>query len=336
MMDNIYVQVDSRIELLSIIQLFTSWKLHGMVIEDSFFYPYKRAVLEWFSPYRNHQAIKICQKLVSTGFTYDAPVGFVMHLSEPPDLRVIKKFSNYHIRRAGGENILKKFVKELRGFVNESNFLGFWESQGDFYREVVTRSEIRVNEIRKILQQLREFFRAGELRYKAYVILAPLFRETIGYGYMLDDSMFTFIGPWKISNGFPFFGRIDFHLRHLLRHEFMHLFVNSITEKYKELVGKYAYLFSDIKEQMMRLAYGTWEIALNEHIIRATEALLMTLYDKAPEEKVISYLKNQERVGFKYIWIFYEALKEYLDSDLSFEEFYPRILTRLEEGTKSK
>jgi len=149
-------------------------------------------------------------------------------------------------------------------------------------------------------------------------------------------NMYNYMLLYKNCYGFPFFGRMAFHLRHLLRHEFMHLFVNSITEKYKELVSKYAYLFSDIEEQMMQLAYGTWEIALNEHIIRATEALLMTLYDKASEEKVISYLKNQERVGFKYIWIFYEALKEYLDSDLSFEEFYPRMLTRLEEGTKSK
>ncbi len=273
---------------------------------------------------------------MDAGFTYDAPVGFVMHLSEPPELRVIKKFSDYHIRRAGGENILRKFVEELRRFAVESDFLGFWESQSDFYREVMVRSEIRVDEIRKILQQLGEFFRAGELRYKAYVILAPLIRETMGYGYMLEDSMFTFIGPWEISDGFPFFGRIDFHLRYLLRHEFTHLFVNSITERYRELVNKYVHLFDEIKERMMRLAYGTWETALNEHIIRATEALLMALYDKVPEEKVLSFLRNQERAGFKYIWIFYEALKEYLDSDLPFEEFYPRILAYLERETRRR
>mgnify|MGYP000636765616 CR=1 FL=1 len=335
-MNNVHVGVDSRIELLSIVQLFTSWKLHGMIIEDSFFYPYKRAVLEWFSPYRNHKAVKICQKLVNIGFTYDAPVGFVMHLSEPPELKVVKKFSNYHIKRAGGEFILREFVKNLRKFANESDFMNFWESQNDFYKEVVTKSGVKVDEIRSILQQLKEFFRASELQYQAYVILALLIRETVGYGYMLEDSLFTFIGPWKISEGFPIFGEVDFQLRQLIRHEYAHLFVNSITERYRELVNKYAYLFDDIKERMMKMAYGTWEIALNEHIIRATTALLMVIYDKVSEEKVFSYLKNQERAGFKYIWSFYEALKEYLNSDLSFEEFYPKMLTHLERRVKSK
>jgi len=61
----------------------------------------------------------------------------MLHLSEPPELRVEVPFSEYHIRRAGDVSALNEFVDTLRGFSREAKFgvlewtSGFlWQSGG--------------------------------------------------------------------------------------------------------------------------------------------------------------------------------------------------------------
>jgi len=83
----INIRVDSRAELLSIIQLFTSWSKLILIEEDYF---YKREALRWFKPYGGHRAIKLCEYLMELGCLC-MPVGFMTHLTEPPELKIEEK-----------------------------------------------------------------------------------------------------------------------------------------------------------------------------------------------------------------------------------------------------
>ena len=92
-----FIKVDRRIELLTAVQLFTSWRETGIFTEN---YAYKRDMLDFFDSCKDHKAVDLCEGLITYGFSYDAPVGFMTHLSDPPELEVVIPFSTYHIDRA--------------------------------------------------------------------------------------------------------------------------------------------------------------------------------------------------------------------------------------------
>ena len=114
-----FIKVDKRIELLAAVQLFTSWRETGIIAGDL---PYKQDMLDYFGSFSSHRAVTLCEDLTQAYFNYDAPVGFMMHLSDPPQLEVVVPFSEYHIARAGGADILEEFVEALRSFWWESDF----------------------------------------------------------------------------------------------------------------------------------------------------------------------------------------------------------------------
>jgi len=104
------IKVDKRLELLTAVQLFTDWANIGIWKQN---YTYKKDIMDFFRPYSGHQAMAIFSTLLESGFSYDAPVGFMMHLSDPPELMIVEPFSEYLVNRAsnaGGITILEQFT----------------------------------------------------------------------------------------------------------------------------------------------------------------------------------------------------------------------------------
>jgi len=73
-----FIKVDKRIELLTAVQLFTSWRETGIFTEN---YACKRDMLDFLDSCKDHKAADLCEGLITFGFSYDAPVGFMMRLS---------------------------------------------------------------------------------------------------------------------------------------------------------------------------------------------------------------------------------------------------------------
>jgi len=132
--ERISVTVDKRMELLTAVQLFTNWRDVGLVTTSP---EYKRDMWSFFLPYVNHTAVTLCEKLRQAGFSYDAPVTLILHLSEPPELNIVTPFSDYLINRAGSEEVLEEFAEALRSFYKESNFEEFWNAHRDYYENLV-------------------------------------------------------------------------------------------------------------------------------------------------------------------------------------------------------
>ena len=70
------VSVDPRIELISVIQHFTSWASIG---HSRATYQYKNDVHTYFQNYSNHGAIQKSEQLTTRGFNFSAPLQFVLH-----------------------------------------------------------------------------------------------------------------------------------------------------------------------------------------------------------------------------------------------------------------
>jgi len=300
------IGVDKRIELLSAVQIFTSWREKGIWRYD---YPYKQDMKNYFQQYSNHEAVIICEELISHGFSYDAPVGLMFYLSSPPELEIVVPFSGYLISRAGNVKILEDFVNALRDFYVVSNFDGFWQSHHDFYNDVEERASRNID-LSGTVQKLENYF--GTQQHEYHVILAPVFWGNYGPRVKVNGSydVFSVLCPMSIAENVPIFMGALFH-------EFAHSFVNPITEEFRGEFKDPERLYEPIEAVMSNMAYGNWETMINEHIIRAIEIIV---YNE-PQE-----IANQEQIGFIYIRPLINCLSKYNSSYESFQEFYPNIV----------
>lgn len=310
------VKVDKRIELLSAVQLFTSWRKIGIWEKN---YKYLEDMENFFKPYSEYKAIKLCEKLIQTGFNFDAPVGFMMHLSEPPELSIVVPFSEYHVRRAkksGGSLVLNEFVGALRDFSTKSNFEDFWNSHIEFYKKVeeIASSNIKLEDT---VRKLEQYFGLEQEEY--HVILAPVFLGNYGYSIKVNSKsiIYAFLCPREVKENTPIFEAALFH-------EFAHSFVNPITEKFRKEVDETKTLSEPIMNRMRKLAYGDWITVVNEHIIRAIEPRVY------PDE--IYIVDSSEKMGFIYIRPIFNLLTKYEQNRnqyRTFEDFYPEIVNLL-------
>ena len=301
------VGIDKRIELLAAVQLFTNWTETGIWKQT---YPYKEDMLRYFQPYSDHKAVTLCEELITSGFSYDAPVAFMVHLSDPPELNVVTPFSEYLVNRAGDKAILEEFVEALRSFYMESDFEDFWHSHRDFYDDVETRARDYLS-LESIVEALEDYF--GVKQHGYHVILAPVFLGFYGARTEVNDSLdiYAVLGPIRIEGSIPVFGAALFH-------EFAHSFVNPLTDEFLEEYKNPWRLFYPVMEEMKSMAYGNRFTMINEHILRAAEIEMSNSMEQ---------LSHEEKRGFIYIRPLFHLLTKYdRDSYRSFREFYPEIV----------
>lgn len=321
------ISIDPRLELLAIVQLYSPWLDARGILKGCI---YMDEALNRFDKWKDHKAVNTLRQLINRGFGFDAPVGLMVYLSNPPELKETTEFSQYLIGRAGGKEYLEEFVQALRDFALESEFMEFYLSHESFYDDVMRRSNLKEgqsqwNNIQQIADVLEDFFGMHKSRY--HVILTPLIYGNYGHWIETDEGVevFAFVCSTKIVDGFPVFEDIEY----IVAHEFMHSFVNPITEKYIALINDYDYLY---ESRLASLAYPSWEIAINEYIIRASEIVIGSLYLGMGEDEVNRMLAAEESLGFTHIRAFYEAIRRYAIEErgqISFEEFYPKILEAL-------
>ncbi|MCJ7507636.1 MAG: DUF4932 domain-containing protein, partial [candidate division Zixibacteria bacterium] len=68
--DTLVITVDSRIELLGVVQFLSDYgERYGLITQYDF--PYKNDVREHFQQYANHPAVKLFAKMSAQGFSFD-------------------------------------------------------------------------------------------------------------------------------------------------------------------------------------------------------------------------------------------------------------------------
>jgi hypothetical protein len=82
----ITIKVDPGMELLEVIQHFTSWSANGHITADV---QYKKDIDNYFKGFENSAAVTISDQLLSNGFGYGAPAEFILYHSDPPEFKQI-------------------------------------------------------------------------------------------------------------------------------------------------------------------------------------------------------------------------------------------------------
>lgn len=317
------IKVDPRVELLAVVQHFTLWADQR---HTKFNIGYKHDIDNYFSNFSNHAAVQKSQTLTNGGFTYDAPVAFVLYHSNPPEFTQVTPYSDYLIARAGGESILKDFADKLRAFAKETDFMKFYNGKQKFYNHI-QNDMIKTIDDTNYTKLLEDYY--GEKKHSYNILPAPLF-HTGGYGPQVDNTdgmdIYNIAGPMAYSNGSLSFGNKD-NILYVLLHEFSHSFVNPVTTKYSSQIDNSKALYEPISVQMQAQAYTSWETCVNEHLVRAVVIrLMLKLRGVSYKNMVINYeLSN----GFKYISRLDSLFAEYENDRIqysTFEGFYPRII----------
>ena len=321
------ISVDPRMELLGVVQHFTSWAPGGHIKSET---AYKSDIDDYFGEFRNHRAVACVESLVAAGFTHDAPVRFMLHHHDPPEFVQHTPYSEYLVNRAGGEEILTELADALRDFARQTNFMAFYRSHAPLYDIHMAEVEALLSE-KDYVQALEDFF--GESAIGYHVILPPLFAG--GYGPAIRREkgwdLYAVIGPCALRGERVTFACLGY-LESIMLHEWSHSFVNPLVDQNYDLFSKSEGLYDPIRGMMTSQAYPTWRIALYEHVVRASEInIRATLYDGF--DKNVS-LQVQEGKGFWYV--------SYIDSLLdlyqihredypTFAEFMPLIAAGLGE-----
>ena len=225
---DLIVKVDPRIELLSVVQHFTTWADKRHTKYES---RYKSEVQKYFKNFSNHKAIQLSQELTNSGFSYDAPPNFVLYHSNPPEFEQITEYSDYLIARAGSKSKLVTFADELRNFAEEADFKSFIESQKAYFRKIENDIKRTIGD-QNYIEIIENYYGSEQKSYN--VVPASLFHNG-GYGALIEsvegNDIYNICGPVGSSQGILSFGN-ESNFQYILLHEFSHSFVNPLTEKY--------------------------------------------------------------------------------------------------------
>jgi len=323
-----YITVDPRMELLAIVQHFTSWAQKGHIKSKT---AYKDDVDHYFGRFKDHPVVAYFENLLNSNFAYDAPVQFMLYHNDPPALVQKAPYSDYLIKRAGGEENLMEFANELRSFARRTNFMRFYQAHKPLYDTLIAEVD-SLFDGQNYVQTLEDFY--GESRNSYNLILSPLFSGN--YGITIKSGagydLYAVIGPCSLRGKRTTFACLNW-LESITLHEWSHPFVNPLVDQNYELFEKSIALFEPIKRMMQRQAYPNWRVTLYEHLVRACGEvhLRAKLHKDFKKEEALRY---HEGKGFWYISYVDSLLDVYETSRRqypTFSQFVPVIANRLSQ-----
>ena len=124
----VVVSSDPRVEMISILQMMIgAWPMTDLDFD------YLREVQETFFKHYNHPAVRMFGFMwYNYDFSQEIPSTFMLHLSDPPELKIQTPFTREIIERGGGERNLNDFLELLRDFAKETKFMRSKENAQDY------------------------------------------------------------------------------------------------------------------------------------------------------------------------------------------------------------
>ncbi|HUV13462.1 MAG TPA: DUF4932 domain-containing protein, partial [Acidobacteriota bacterium] len=320
------VSVDPRIELLAVVQLLSDYKgFNGMPVLTQLEFPYRDAITDSFSPFKDHKAVRLFSEMSQQGFWYGQPPHSMLHLGSPPQLKELVEFDPFIVERAGGQEKLELFLDVLRDFAVESRFMEFFNANAHVYEKMVASYRERIS--RNYIADIEQYFGVRQRSYN--VVLAPLF-HCGGFGPRIKRGegvydVYNLGGPCKVVDGEPEFGS-EGNIRRLFWHEFGHSFVSHLTDQYVETLLAPSRILLGEKFVPDQAEVQVAEFA-SEHILRAVTTRLAILKLSAAEGQAA--LETEQSQGFPLVEEICRALVVYeknRDRYATLADFYPELI----------
>jgi hypothetical protein len=330
--NQITVGVFPQVELISVLQSISRYpEAFGFLMSgDSS--RYKDEVIKHFGPFSTHPAVQMFNRLSLQPrmLNFSAPSNIMLYTDEDLELRNDILPDPFVTDRSGGADSLKVFLGLLRDFAIQTSFNSFFEEHRSFYA-AITENTINSVGPTNYISELESFYGRSQRSYN--IALVTLY-GSVGYGNSLlhpdgQRDIFNTMGPRSVVNGIPVFGD-QAYLRHMIRHEFSHPFINPLTEKYWELIKDYANNFDSAPEFARRNVCGDWQECINEFIIRAITTHLA--YNDPEDDGSRAYTRESRAVS--NLDELLQSIRRYeseRDRFPTLESFYPDLLAAFHE-----
>lgn len=322
-------RVDPRIELLSII-----FRLAGNpeYNEASAVSPYSAKVDAYFKPYADHAVVKTARKLRSKrGISYDAVTTMAVHITDTIQLKERAPFDDPESRLRARWRVpdARKFLRQARAFVEESNFNVFLAAERYLFDEAGKRMTAVLSR-RDYVGWLERYF-GPDPNIRVSVIVSMLDGpHARGVSVLHPDGVldvFAVMGMSRFDDaGLPV---VRDAMASTLIHEFSHSYVNPIVDKHADQLRPAAErIFVHAEQAMNDQAYGNWRTMMCESLVRACE-VRYALETDGPDAANRRAQYNVRR-GFLWTGELAELLGDY-ESDRSkyptLDPFMPRVVT---------
>jgi hypothetical protein len=322
--ENSPVQVDSRIELMTIVQMLSGYE-HLSKLDTE----YRRSANAHFAPFRSHRTVTLFAQMSRGRFRFDAVPRALLAFTAPPELSPAAEPPPSVLRRAGGSGRLSDFVAALRDFAVQSRFGDFFRSHRGTYERVEASL---LQDVRSALDELRNY---TALRLDNCTLIPGLLIHNGGFQATVETPqtpprLFAIIGAFEVRDGLPVF-TANRSVSYLVQHEFSHSFINPLVEKHSRELGQFSGLYRRIQTAMKSLSYGDWPAAVHEHIVRAITARIAHLRSHEAGERL---LRREEESGFAFVRPLAERLMEYESARARYAaivDFFPRLIDVFEE-----
>lgn len=309
-------KVDKRVELLSIVFRLAGNKEYNATK----FKLYNDKVENHFSPYKLHETIAFAKELrENKSISYEAVMGMAIILDD--NLNSLVDFST-HVPERWSEDDANNFVRLLKKFYKDAECEEFFNENELFYHNVESK-------FRPVYEKLDlnwyDSFYGNEPKENFTIIVSPGCGDhNYGVSYNTPTAgkqVFAIMGTWNMDeSGMPVYVPNEY-LPHII-HEFNHSFVNPLMAKYKESFedsGKEIYKALEY-EMSREQTYGSWQIMLNEALVRAS--VIKYFFDHgASQSEIRMMLGNESNSGF--IWM--KPLVVELEKYDSQRDVYPTL-----------
>jgi hypothetical protein len=290
-------EINENVELLSIV-----FRLAGnREYNTSNYKEYTCKVDEYFSPYRDHELIKYAKTLkIEKGISYDAVACMALALNKELNPKV--RFSENLPEKRWDVKSATQFVRLLKQFYEDAKCKTFFKKNKQMYANAVSQFQTVAGKID--YNWFESFFGAKNKEQFRLVVSLGVGNHNYGPSSINEKGekeLYAVMGTWKFNEqGEPVYNEGNY--LPVIIHEFCHSFVNPLLAKYNDDFresGKQ--IFKAVEFEMTQAqAYGSWDIMLNEALVRAA-VIQYYISKEANNKQLQAMVRNENKKGF--IWI---------------------------------
>ncbi|MBX7174024.1 MAG: DUF4932 domain-containing protein [Pyrinomonadaceae bacterium] len=286
-------KVDERIELTSIVARLAEYEEY--VNND--FKIYAEDVDKHFAKFKDHAIIRFAREVrEKNGIGFDAVPNLAVRLNPTPLLTPRVPFTTDVPDKRWGKADAEKFAKLLQQFYKDAECEKFFKSHAEMYRTAEKRFQQLLDKVN--FNWYQKFY--GEIPKGSFNLYIGLLNGGGNFGPKVilpngKEELFSVMGTWAVEkDGLPSFSE---EALPTIIHEFNHSFINHLVDSKKDVfVQSGEKVFPLVKDQMRKLAYGSWETTVQESLVRA--AVIRYLFDNPIKIKNFSE-SDAESTGFK-------------------------------------
>ena len=213
----------------------------------------------------------------------------------------------------GLDILFRQFYEKAKIEILWTRYKATFDSINYSYQPYAQRA---INDITSFLKIDKDYY----LKYSGSIhfLICPLMSHWTAFNHKANNILYLVQGPSQGEAGPDAF-----------YHEALHPPIGPVIDKYKDLAKNFNKLY-DYAQQQLQGNYPSMIAILNESFVRTIDRFLVGQYYKLDNDRTRKIVEDEYRLGFIFCLYIYENIPKYLDSNKSFEDYYPILMTNLD------